>query len=139
MDPTGTIKTKIVGVTFSNPGGKSRQKLLKRCKKGDALLLIREPKNRYDRNAIKVCTQSHKQLGYISRELAEDMAPLMDEGNRASAQILNVTGESTLGCNLGCNIEITWQEGIAFGDIWYLVKVGAVLFVIVWLFFKICK
>ena len=134
MDPTGTIKTKIVGVTKSNPRGEARQDILAQCKKNDPLLLIREPKNRYDPNAIKVCTQSRKQLGYISRELAEDMAPVMDRGNRASARNLNITGDDIL----GCNIAITWQEGVSVAQIWYLVKVGAVVVLVLWVLSKAC-
>ena len=37
------IRTKIRGVSYENQNGESRQKLIKKCKKGDQLILIRNP------------------------------------------------------------------------------------------------
>jgi hypothetical protein len=45
---------------------------------GDPLVLVREPTNAYDENAIQVFTLTHILLGYIAREYASDWAPVFD-------------------------------------------------------------
>jgi hypothetical protein len=47
---------------------------------GEMVLLVREPSNPYDRNAIKVTTVSGQQVGHISAKdgMAGMLAPLMD-------------------------------------------------------------
>lgn len=47
---------------------------------GDSLMLQREPGNQYDPNAIMVIhppTEIH--LGYVAKEVATELAPMMDE------------------------------------------------------------
>jgi len=108
-----TICTKIRGVTKRNDDGVNRQRIIRQCcGSGDALYLDREPNNPVDRNAIRVrrivCTdvpdrpRLAEQLGYLSRELAEDLAPRMDKhGHVLLAKILEVTGgENALGVNI---------------------------------------
>jgi hypothetical protein len=84
----------IEGVTYANDDGSRRQEIIRNCKKGDELILLREPSNSYDINAIKVCTFKKpgflsrllrrkpvlSQLGYLSKYVASRIAPLMDEG-----------------------------------------------------------
>ena len=134
------IRTYIKGVTYKNPEGSSRQTILRSCKKGDIVTLIRDPNNPYDGNAVKVCVTSEeksgflsrilggkavtKQLGYLSRNLASKLAPLMDKGIPFYAEIrefrdsesteiyLSGTQKQTY---LDCLIEITahnihWDE-----------------------------
>src|SRR5205085_6202559 len=50
-----SIHTKIRGVTYANPNGADRQRIIRQwCHAEDALWLCREPQNRADRNAIAV-------------------------------------------------------------------------------------
>lgn len=84
--------SKIVGVTYKNRDGSSRQNIIKRCSVGELLELIREPKNEHDPNALKICRQNGEQLGYIGAEQAEELAPLMDSGKRVTATISDLTG-----------------------------------------------
>jgi hypothetical protein len=112
-----SIHTKIRGVTKENPDGVSRQQIISHCcRLGDALFLVREPNNPVDRNAIQVkrivCSdvpdkpRLGEQLGYLSRELAEELAPNMDEhGFVLMAWIMNVTGGEDDEC-LGVNIQV---------------------------------
>lgn len=112
-----TIHTKIRGVTKQNDDGVDRQSIIRQsCASGDALYLEREPDNPVDHNAIKirriVCIDAPdkpslaQQLGYVSRELAEDLAPRMDKhGHVLMARILTVT-ESEDGNIVGVNIQI---------------------------------
>jgi HIRAN domain len=99
-----SIHTKVRGVTYSNPDGADRQKIIQQwCQSGDAVYFAREKNNPVDRNAIQVrrvvCSdvpdkpRLGEQLGYLSRELAEELAPDMDKrGFVLMGRILNVTG-----------------------------------------------
>lgn len=109
--------TKIRGVTFTNNDGASRQQIIRRwCRSGDALYLSRDPKNPVDRNAIQVRRilrsddpnnpRLGEQLGYLSRELAEELAPMMDNQRLVlMAQITDVTGGND-GESFGVNIQV---------------------------------
>lgn len=113
----GSIHSKIRGVTFENPDGINRQQIISQCcHRGDALYLIREPNNPEGFNAIQVRRVVYsavpdkprlgEQLGYVSHELAEDLAPKMDsDGFILFAWIMNVTGGED-GESFGVNIQI---------------------------------
>lgn len=54
----------------------------------DPLLIEREPTNAYDPNAIKVLSpDGNLHLGYVAKEVAIEIAPLMDEGRNFSCVI----------------------------------------------------
>jgi|GEM_PF-3065937 len=105
------IKTKVRGVSQRNEDGSSRQAIIhKYLSEGDLLVLEREPDNEYDPNAIAVYCDSpdldeYKKIGYLSRELAAKLAPLMDAGNSIDAEVLEITGEDK--DTLGVNIQLT--------------------------------
>lgn len=91
----------VIGVTYTNADGSSRQEIIGNCKKGDELILLREPSNPNDPNAIKVCMFKKSgflskllrrkpvllQLGYLSEYVALRIAPLMDEGVHVQALV----------------------------------------------------
>ncbi|MEO8520560.1 MAG: HIRAN domain-containing protein [Acidobacteriota bacterium] len=54
---------------------------------GEAVVLEREPDNPHDGNAILVLTQGGIELGYVPRELAKQMAPLLDGGADVEATV----------------------------------------------------
>jgi HIRAN domain len=119
-----SIHTKIRGVTKRNSDGANRQAIIQQwCHSGDALYLIREPKNPLDPNAIVVrrvvCSdvpdkpRLGEQLGYLSRELAEKLAPQMDNGNVLFAWIKTVSGGED-GRSLGVNIQIEEYRPIRY-------------------------
>lgn len=98
------IFTKIRGVSYRNPDGVRRELLIQtRCRAGDALYLLRQPENKYDSNAIAVMRvvegaglkhiAATDQLGFLSRNLAADVAPEMDAGVLMAAEIKNITGD----------------------------------------------
>jgi hypothetical protein len=99
-----SIHSKIRGVTKRNADRSDRQQIIRKgCHAGDALCFVREPTNPVDRNAIQirrvVCSDMPdkprigEQLGYLSRELAEEFAPRIDaEGFVLMAEILEVSG-----------------------------------------------
>jgi hypothetical protein len=112
-----SIHTKIRGVTYTNPDGADRQSIIKQwCQAGDALWLYRQPNNPVDRNAIAVrrvvCSdvpdnpRVGEQLGYLSKELAEELAPDMDKhGHVLMAHIMEVTGGDN-SHSFGVNIQL---------------------------------
>jgi hypothetical protein len=112
-----SIHTKIRGVTKENPDGANRQRIIRQwCHSGDALFLVRERNNPAHPNAIQVRRIVYsdvpdkprlgEQLGYVSHELAEELAPKMDDdGFVLMAWIMNVTGGED-DKNLGVNIQI---------------------------------
>ena len=102
----GCIRTKVRGVTHDNEDGSIRQQIIADRIGGEVLLLVRQPHNPHDANAIAVLATSSEMCGYISAELAEDIAPLMDSGMKIAAHVLEVTGGAD-GCYFGLNIEIT--------------------------------
>lgn len=80
------VKLKVVGVTFDNEDGTSRQFLLGKLKKGDNIILRREPHNKYDVNAIAVWSDIG-QIGYIAKDYSSIIAPMMDGGTNFKVDI----------------------------------------------------
>lgn len=107
-----TIRTKIRGVSECNDDGTSRQSLIRGCRAGEVLIARREPWNRYDKNAIAVVTASGEQLGYLSSDLAEQLAPLADAQVEFAIRIAEITGGGTWFTpqHRGVNIEIQYTE-----------------------------
>lgn len=85
------VDMKVVGVTFANEDGSSRKETILGMTTASPVDLIREPDNKYDKNAIKVIT-GDKQIGYIGKEYASIMAPLMDNEIQFTA-VVNDCGE----------------------------------------------
>ena len=63
----------------------------------DPLLLEREPSNQFDPNAIRVIepnTTHH--VGYVAKEFASEIAPLMDAGATATCKVAVPNGKGTI-------------------------------------------
>lgn len=80
------VKLKVVGVTFTNEDGTSRQGIIRELCDHDEITLRREPTNRYDTNAIAVFTEIG-QVGYIGKDYATILAPMMDAGTQFKVTI----------------------------------------------------
>ncbi|HEY8593278.1 MAG TPA: HIRAN domain-containing protein [Sphingomicrobium sp.] len=104
----GTYPIGIVGESFNNEDGSSRQAELARCKDGESVRLVRDPENSHDANCVKVVSKRGVQIGNISR--SDDwIASRMDSGKPITAKILSVgTGERNL---LGAVIEVSTEDG----------------------------
>ena len=98
--PNRSFHSKVVGVTFNG-----RQRFIPGLRMGDELQMKRERWNQYDNNAIAVYDGRGNQLGYISKELASDMAPKIDGGIQYRITVASVTGGN--GYSYGVNILIT--------------------------------
>ncbi len=70
-----TIRCKLVGQSF-NKGARALEAQLQ---PGSQILLVREPDNGYDRNAVEV----YVRLGHVNRESAAVLADLFDPGHTA--------------------------------------------------------
>jgi hypothetical protein len=80
-----SITTKLSGVTV----GDAQENIKKYgCKDIGSFALVREPDNPHDPNAIRV-ELARLYLGYVPRHIAEDLAPVMDEGKRFIALFVN--------------------------------------------------
>ncbi|OAX42534.1 hypothetical protein K503DRAFT_847742 [Rhizopogon vinicolor AM-OR11-026] len=65
-----TLRTSIVGVQYYKG----------LVGPGEEVRILREPHNKYDRNAIKVMNIGGTQVGHIPRQTAAKLAPLLDRG-----------------------------------------------------------
>jgi len=75
----------VVGIGYEN-----REENVKYVKEGDAVILRREPNNPHDNNAIRVLARNGKDLGYVPREFAEQIAPKMKNEIKAVIIKLNI-------------------------------------------------
>ena len=96
MSKIQNVDLKVVGVTFKNEDGSSRKDhiltLAERFKGRESEIkvdLVREPTNQYDINAIKVIAEDH-QIGYIGKEYASIMSPLMDDCEEFTAVVKGI-------------------------------------------------
>ena len=80
------VKLKVVGVTFANPDGTSRQEIMSNLVEGSSVFLEREPNNKFDKNAVKVNTLLG-QVGYLGRDYAAILSGMMDTGHIFTATI----------------------------------------------------
>lgn len=94
------LYTKVVGVTYNN-----RQYIIKNhLQINQKLDLIREVNNKYDKNAVAVYA-GKEQIGYIKKELAKDLASLIDSGKKLECRVKKITGGGSYsyGVNIGLN------------------------------------
>ncbi len=103
------MEVRAVGVTHGN-----RQKLLERLTRYSAeditVTLRREKNNTHDHNAIQIVagvrSKGSAVIGYINRELAAALAPLLDKGATIASRF-NVVVGGERGYNYGLALEIT--------------------------------
>lgn len=95
------MKTKIVGVN-SGPDKHKRQWAISKCTPGQRLILRREKDNPVDTNAVAVYSTGkvfiffgyEQQIGYLSNNVAEQIAPELDAGKWIGCEVISVTGGS---------------------------------------------
>ncbi len=89
--------TKVMGVSFEG-----RQEVVGKLVRDEALVVARQPSNPSDPNAIALARGTGEQVGFLRRQIAEALAPVMDAGTRYVAHVLEVTGggERTMGVNV---------------------------------------
>ena len=109
--------TKVVGVSFDNGDGVSRQQILEDVAddivhRGPMKLhVLRDNENPHDSNAIAIFDQDYRQIGFLSRDVSVQIAPLIDEQliDTIECEIMEVTGLAE-GELFGLNIRLTYWE-----------------------------
>ena len=104
------MRTKVVGVTFSNPDGSSRQRIISRMSESDKIYLEREPTNQYDSNAVKVLVMQDgqkKQIGYLSKDVAADVSRKLKRGTTYD---ISIEGVGIWNDRPYCELDITENE-----------------------------
>ena len=99
------IRTKVVGVTYEG-----RQDVVSKCRPGDRLELIRNRNNEHDKNAVAVFL-GDDQAGFLCRELAEKIAPLLDNDREFFCVVAETTGGEDLTSGLRIDIKQTDGNG----------------------------
>jgi single-stranded-DNA-specific exonuclease len=83
-----TLVTRVVGVSYEG-----RQTIVSQLKMGETVFLVRDPDNAYDRNAIRVILGDERQVGFVNRNLAARLAPIIDQCEGVlRAQVAALTG-----------------------------------------------
>jgi len=109
--PGDEVTTRVVGVTFEG-----RQSVIVRLTYGNKLYLVREPDNPHDSNAIKVVWEkTGEQVGYINKNLAKDIAHIIDNyayqtDDHLEALIEKLTGREDPGISAGVVIKFILPE-----------------------------
>jgi single-stranded-DNA-specific exonuclease len=98
------FNTKLAGVSFEG-----RQDIAAGLAPGARLALRREPQNVHDPNAIAVFYGT-LQVGFLNREMAAKLAPLIDaDGRRYAAEVTAITG-GTKGRSYGINVRVRRED-----------------------------
>lgn len=80
---------------------------------GDPLDLVREPENKYDRNAIEIYWKALK-LGYLPREDNLVLSNLLDRGMLLKADVKEVYANNSLHERIRINVEIVIPDNPEF-------------------------
>lgn len=105
------IKSKVSGVTFEH-----RQPAIQaHGKAGRKLVLVPEPENPVDSNAVAVYLErsrligknQHYHIGYLNGRLAEDVQTAWTKGQTVTAKITEITGGTKDKPTRGVNILVT--------------------------------
>ncbi len=100
IEQSSRFVTKVVGVSFDG-----RQASVSSLVVGQELLVRREHDNPADADAISLSTTTGVQIGFLRRQIAARIAPVMDGGTRYLAWVSQVTGGDK-GRSFGANIEV---------------------------------
>ena len=96
-----SFHSKIVGVTFENEDGRKRQQIISQCKVGERLILIPDPTNKYDEDAVKVCRSNGEQIGHLNSSFAFELKERMEKSkSRVDVTITDITGQDPKGVNI---------------------------------------
>lgn len=101
-----SFPTKVMGVSFEG-----RQDMVAGLVPGQELELVRQPENPHDANAVAVHYGTF-QIGFLRKQIAKHLAPLIDSGVRYRARIEHVTGGRD-GKNYGVNVRVEREFRLA--------------------------
>lgn len=95
-------RSKVVGVSFKNDDGTSRQNVIRNCHANEVVRLVRDYRNPKSDHAIRIVDSNGQMLGHLNEFRARQIAGIMDRGQPYMAVISVITGggEHPLGANL---------------------------------------
>ncbi len=105
-----SMTIRAAGTAFGNR--QERLRFLKRFKPDDlSVTLEREPDNKYDSNAIQIVVHIHllsrrTVIGYVPKELARELAKVIDMGIQVKASLMQVIGGYSYKETLGALVNI---------------------------------
>lgn len=104
------FQTNIVGSTFAKNGQAALGAVYSCGREGFKVELIRDKDNEYDNNALAVYIIKKEngksvRVGYINKELAGVVSPLIDEGIEVRVVDFNVYGGNRKGYNFGMSVD----------------------------------
>ena len=85
-----TYSTEVKGLLHKSPDIKERQKILEKCRIGEKLKLIHSH-SLHNADAIKVYRYNGPQIGWLSGDIAEEIAPIIDNSEEIQAKISKIT------------------------------------------------
>lgn len=85
---------KVAGVTFPNDDGSERQDIIRRCKRGEQLILRHDAYNAHSLFATQVVRANGEQLGHVPEYLAERICGETEDGYNTVCVITGITGGS---------------------------------------------
>lgn len=116
--PHPSVKCAVAGINHLAFDGQHRQDIIAKCRLGEPIILIRDPDNPADPDAVALFRKTGESIGFLTRYDAEEIAPLMDKGWPMSAEIIAIEpfdtdrGETLL----GVRIKVTpYEPGAAVG------------------------
>ena len=76
MTDNRVFYTQVHGILHENSDGSHRQRIIRKCRKGEELDLVPEPTNPYDAGAVKICRKDGQQLGHWQADgrMAHDLS-----------------------------------------------------------------
>ncbi len=101
------MRISVAGLSHLNSDGTSRQNYLCMCKVNDYMMLVRDSRNPYDPNAIKICNKNGQQIGFIPQALTREYASKLDSGARCTVVIVEITEPDEKGFKR-CVISFDW-------------------------------
>ena len=103
-----SIQTKLAGVSFGDCQTNIRKW---GCPDIGWYGLYREPDNKYDPNAVFVALFGVHKMGYLSKEIAAKIAPLMDGDRYFLAQFVRINEFPEITNTIGLTVRIVETTG----------------------------
>jgi HIRAN domain len=86
-DPLTPQEVFVAGVNHVALCGKHRQKIIAKLRRNEPIFLVRVPDHPDDPNAVVLFRADGNDIGYLPRELAEEIAPRLDAGSPVTATV----------------------------------------------------
>jgi hypothetical protein len=102
----------VVGESYKNSDGSSRQAEVQRCNAGELIVLRREPQNRHDPDAVAVYSCRGVQVGYLSSDHAEWISACLNKGRNVRAIVERITGGTNDRENYGIVIRVNYNGAV---------------------------